>query len=135
MGLLDDLLPKFPPGTIRQVAGVVMVKLNGVDLSRQYAFVAYAEKPDDVLLFPEPGRTGILPEAERVRRHSVNPVYLQTGLNFITLKSYKKSFTVTDVELAVIRSESNCTLGEVNCRAGSITASFLSLQIGSMAAR
>ncbi len=40
MGLLDDLLPKFPPGTIRQVAGVVKVLLNGVD---------YQTKPGAVL--------------------------------------------------------------------------------------
>ena len=31
MGLLDDLLPPFPPGRIRKVFGVVKVQLNGVD--------------------------------------------------------------------------------------------------------
>ena len=40
MGLFDDLLPKFPPGTIRKVAGVIRVQLNGVD---------YQTKPGAVL--------------------------------------------------------------------------------------
>lgn len=81
--------------------GDYTVKLNGVDLSRQYAFVPYAEKPGNALLFPEPARRGALPPLENVRRHAVNPVYLNTGLNAVTIKSYGPALTVTDVELAV----------------------------------
>ncbi len=40
--------------------------------------------------------------AELVRRHSVNPAYVLSGDNVITLKSYKKTFTVIAVELAII---------------------------------
>jgi hypothetical protein len=77
------------------------LKLNTVDLARQYAFTPYADKPADVLLFPEPGRRGALPEPERVRRHPVRPIDLHLGKNTITLKSYRDAFTVTDVELAI----------------------------------
>jgi len=78
------------------------VKLNASDLSRQYAFVPYADRPQDVLLFPEPGRRGPLPDAARVRRHPVRAVDLHTGVNLISIKSYRDPLTVTDVELAII---------------------------------
>ena len=82
------------------------VKLNQVDLSRQYAFVPFAQKPENVLLFPEPGRTGPLPEPENVRRHPVRPVDLQMGINFITIKSYREALTISDVELGIYYRES-----------------------------
>ena len=82
--------------------GNYTVKLNAVDLSRQYAFVPYAERPQDVLLFPEPGRRGPLPEAAKVRRHPVRPIDLHMGVNFIAIKSYRDALTVTDVELAIM---------------------------------
>lgn len=78
------------------------VKLNTVDLSRQYAFVAFAEKPEEVLLFPEPGRRGALPEPEKVRRHPVRPIDLHAGTNYITIKSYRDPLTITDVEVAIL---------------------------------
>ena len=78
------------------------VKINGVDLARQYAFVPYAEKPSHVLLFPEPGRRGPLPPAEKVRRHPVRPADVHAGVNFIAIKSYRDPLTITDVELAII---------------------------------
>jgi hypothetical protein len=77
------------------------VKLNNVDLSRQYAFVPYADEPDDVLLFPEPARRGELPPPNRVRRHPVRPIDLLTGLNHIAIKSYGDPLTVVGVELAI----------------------------------
>jgi len=77
------------------------LKLNSIDLSRQYAYAAYAEKPDDVLLFPEPARRGALPEPRRVRRHPVRPIDLHLGGNFVTIKSYRTPLTITDVELAI----------------------------------
>lgn len=78
------------------------IKLNSMDLSRQYAFVPYADTPEDVLLFPEPARRGALPDPKNVRRHSINPAYVHTGTNVIGLKSYKKAFSVTAVELAIV---------------------------------
>lgn len=77
------------------------VYLNGVDLSRQYAYAAFAENPDDVLLYPEPGRLGALPEPAYVRRHQVRPIDVPLGANYITLKSYAEAFTITHVELAI----------------------------------
>jgi hypothetical protein len=81
--------------------GNYTVKLNTVDLSRQYAFVPFADKPEDVLMFPEPGRRGPLPEPQNVRRHPVRPIDLQTGINFIAVKSYRDPLTITGVELAI----------------------------------
>lgn len=77
------------------------LRLNAVDLARQYAFQPYAEKPECVLLFPEPNRRQALPAPEYVRRHPVRVVDLQTGVNFITIKSYRDPLTITDVELAI----------------------------------
>ncbi len=77
------------------------VELNAVDLSRQYAFVPYAEKPNEALLFPEPGRSGELPPLEKVRRHPVRPIDLHRGVNFISIKSYRDPLTISGVELAI----------------------------------
>ena len=77
------------------------VKLNGIDLSRQYAFMPYAKRPDTVLLFPEPGRKGILPEPDHVRRHPVRPIDLHRGINAVTIRSYGPALTITDIELAI----------------------------------
>jgi len=81
------------------------LKLNTIDLSRQYAYAAFAEQPEDVLLFPEPGRRGARPEPERVRRHPVRPIDLHLGDNFVTIKSYRTPLTITDVELAIYYRE------------------------------
>jgi hypothetical protein len=75
--------------------------LNGVDLSRQYAFIPFAAKPDSVLLFPEPARKGALPAPEQVRRHPVRPIDLHVGVNYITIRSYRDPLTIRDVELAI----------------------------------
>ena len=49
------------------------IKLNGVDLSRQYAFMPYAQQPDARYLFPEPyAQEADVPLAQ-VRRHAVTP--------------------------------------------------------------
>jgi|GEM_PF-1700167 len=77
------------------------LKLNGIDLSRQYAFAAYAAKPDSALLFPEPARKGGLPPPEQVRRHPVRPIDLHMGVNYVTIKSYRNPLTVSDIELAI----------------------------------
>jgi hypothetical protein len=84
------------------------VKLNGTDLSRQYAFVPFANKPESALLFPEPGRTGALPSLEKVRRHSVRPVDLHMGVNVITIQSYCDPLTITDIELAIRYKQRAC---------------------------
>jgi len=81
--------------------GNYTIKLNTVDLARQYAFAAFAETPKNPLLFPEPNRTGVLPAVEKVRRHPVRPIDLHTGVNYITIKSYRDALTITDVELAI----------------------------------
>jgi len=81
--------------------GNYTVLLNTVDLSRQYAFNAYAEKPETANLFPEPNRIGELPPLENIRRHPVRPIDLHTGLNYVTIKSYAEPLTITDVELAI----------------------------------
>jgi hypothetical protein len=77
------------------------VKLNAVDLSRQYAFVPFAEKPTKSLLFPEPNRTSPPPAPEKIRRHPVRPIDLHMGVNFITIQSYRDPLTISDVELAI----------------------------------
>jgi hypothetical protein len=77
------------------------VMLNGIDLSRQYAFSPFADKPECVQLFPEPNRSGALPAPENVRRHPVRPIDLHMGVNFITIKSYGEALTIADVELAI----------------------------------
>ncbi len=77
------------------------LRLNAVDLARQYAYQAFATKPENVLLFPEPNRRQALPAAEFVRRHPVRAIDLQTGINYITIKSYRDPLTITDVELAI----------------------------------
>jgi hypothetical protein len=78
------------------------VKLNTTDLSRQYAFVPYATKPESQLLFPKPGRAGALAPLEKVRRHPVRPIDLRMGVNFVTIKSYRDPMTISDVELAIV---------------------------------
>jgi len=78
------------------------IKLNGVDLSRQYAFMPYATQPDDRYLFPEPYANEAPVPLAQVRRHAVAPINVQTGTNFITLKSYREAMTITDVEVAII---------------------------------
>lgn len=78
------------------------VMLNSIDLSRQYAFLPFAEKPQEVLLFPEPNNKKPLPEPEKARRHPVRHIDLLLGTNFITIKSYKEPLTITDVEIAVM---------------------------------
>ncbi|MBI2194995.1 MAG: hypothetical protein HYU36_23690 [Planctomycetes bacterium] len=82
------------------------LKLNSVDLSRQYAFLPYADKPAEALLFPEPGRSVPPPPLENVRRHPVRPIDLHTGINYVTIKSYKDAMTITDLELAIRYQES-----------------------------
>lgn len=77
------------------------LKLNGVDLSRQYAFQPHAVKPPNALLFPEPDRSLPVPPPEYVRRHPVRPIDLHMGVNFITIKSWKDPLTITGVELAI----------------------------------
>ena len=77
------------------------VLLNAVDLSRQYAFMPYAEKPMQALLFPEPNRRNPAPPVEKVRRHPVRPIDLHLGVNFVTIRSYRDPLTITDVELAI----------------------------------
>ena len=77
------------------------VLLNGIDLSRQYAFVPYAERPENVLLFDEPGRRGPLPAKTNVRRHSARSCDLMTGINEVTIVSHRAAMTVTDVEIAI----------------------------------
>lgn len=81
--------------------GNYTVCLNGIDLARQYAFVPYADSPEDVLLFPEPGRRGALPERKHVRRHRVRANDLFTGVNHITIRSYRAPMTISDVEIAI----------------------------------
>ena len=78
------------------------IKLNGVDLSRQYAFFPYATQPEDRYIFPEPYASEAAVPLAQVRRHAVTPVYLQTGVNFITIKSYRDAMTVTDVEVGIV---------------------------------
>jgi hypothetical protein len=78
------------------------LRLNSVDLSRQYAFMPFAEAPESPLLFPEPIRTAPLPPVEKVRRHPVRPIDLHMGVNYVTVKSYRDAMTVTDVELAIV---------------------------------
>lgn len=76
------------------------VYLNGIDLSRQYVFSAYADQPENVQLFEEPNRQG-LPEPPNVRRHPVRPIDLHMGVNYITIRSYRAALTIDDVELAI----------------------------------
>jgi hypothetical protein len=78
------------------------IKLNGIDLSRQYAFTPYAAQPDDRYIFPEPYANEAPVPLARVRRHAVAPVNVQTGVNFITIKSYREAMTVTDVEVGIV---------------------------------
>ncbi len=77
------------------------IKLNGVDLSRQYAFLPYAEQPADRFIFPEPEARGTPPPLAQVRRHAVAPINVHTGINYLTLKSYRDAFTVTDIEVGI----------------------------------
>lgn len=79
------------------------LKLNGIDLARQYAFMPYALKPENALLFPEPERNpASIPAVEKVRRHKVRAIDLHTGVNFITIKSYRDPMTITDVEVGIV---------------------------------
>jgi hypothetical protein len=77
------------------------LKLNSIDLARQYAFTAYAEAPPHALLFHEPAWRGALPDVKYVRRHPVRAIDLQTGVNRITIKSWKHAMTVVGIELAI----------------------------------
>lgn len=77
------------------------LKLNTIDLARQYAFTPFAEAPPHPLLFPEPAFRGALPDVKYVRRHPVRPLDLQTGVNHITVKSWKHAMTITGIELAI----------------------------------
>jgi hypothetical protein len=108
----DDIARAALEGKIKSIAlqivssdcgdyGNYTVLLNAVDLSRQYAFAAFAEKPQTVELYPEPNRSGEHPPLENVRRHPVRPIDVHTGLNFITIKSYAEPLIITDVELAI----------------------------------
>ena len=76
--------------------------LNGIDLSRQYAFTPYAAQPDDRYLFPEPYANEVPIPLAQVRRHAAAPVNVQTGVNFITIKSYREALTITDVEVGIV---------------------------------
>jgi len=77
------------------------VLLNGVDLSRQYAFAPYADQPENVLLFPEPALRGSGPDRAYVRRHPARTGDLLAGVNDITIRSYGATLTITAVEIAV----------------------------------
>lgn len=78
------------------------LKLNGIDLARQYAYTPYANKPDNRFLFPEPENKMPTVALERVRRHPVRPIDLHQGVNYITIKSWKDAMTISDIELAII---------------------------------
>jgi len=78
------------------------IKLNSVDLSRQYAFMPYATQPEDRYLFPEPYANEAPVPLAQVRRHAVAPVNVHTGINFITIKSYREAMTITDVEVGIL---------------------------------
>jgi len=78
------------------------IKLNSVDLSRQYAFMPYATQPEDRYLFPEPYANEAPVPLAQVRRHAVAPVNAHTGINFITIKSYREAMTITDVEVGIL---------------------------------
>jgi hypothetical protein len=77
------------------------LKMNTVDLARQYDIDASAQKPETALLFPEPGRLAPLPPLENIRRHRVRHIDLHRGVNYLTIKSYGDPMTITDVELGI----------------------------------
>ena len=78
------------------------LKLNGIDLARQYAFTPYANKPESRFLFPEPENKQPPVPVEKVRRHPARAVDLHKGVNYVTIKSWKNAMTVTDVEIAIV---------------------------------
>jgi hypothetical protein len=77
------------------------LKLNTVDLARQYAFSPYAVKPETRFIFPEPDTTMPPVPLEKVRRHRVRAIDLHLGVNYITIKSHSQPLTVVEVELAI----------------------------------
>lgn len=77
------------------------LKLNGTDLARQYAFVPYALKPASRFVFPEPENKQSAVPLENVRRHPARAVDLHLGVNYITIKSWNKAMTISEVELAI----------------------------------
>lgn len=78
------------------------LKLNGIDLARQYAFSPYATKPESRFIFPEPENTLPPVPLENVRRHPARPIDLHQGVNLITIKSWKEAMTISDVEIGII---------------------------------
>ena len=81
---------------------IYTLKLNGIDLARQYSFSPYAVKPESRFVFPEPENTMPPVPLERVRRHAARSIDLHTGVNFITIKSWNHAMTVSDVEIGII---------------------------------
>lgn len=78
------------------------LKLNGIDLARQYAFIPYANKPESRFLFPEPENKQPAVPLEKVRRHPARAVDLHKGINLVTIKSWKNAMTISDVEIAIV---------------------------------
>ena len=109
MGLFDDLIPEFPPGTITQVVGVVRVTLNGVD---------YQTKPGAVLemggvrrtqQFGNDKRTGASEEPVASRFTCEFLVYGETEIETIRdFKGIAEFITDTGNHLAA----DNCSLAE-----------------------
>ncbi|MCE9592434.1 MAG: hypothetical protein K8S99_18160 [Planctomycetes bacterium] len=78
------------------------LKLNGIDLARQYAFLPYATKPESRFIFPEPENTQPAVPPENVRRHPARAIDLHRGVNFVTIKSWKDAMTISDVEIGIV---------------------------------
>ena len=78
------------------------LKLNGIDLARQYAYSPYATKPGDRFIFPEPENTQPPVPLEKVRRHLARAIDLHRGVNFITIKSWKSAMTISDLEIGIM---------------------------------
>lgn len=78
------------------------LKLNGIDLARQYAYTPYATKPPHRLIFPEPENKMPPTPVENVRRHPARAIDLHMGVNYVTIKSWKAAMTVSDVEIAIV---------------------------------
>lgn len=78
------------------------LKLNGIDLARQYAFAPYATKPAHRLIFPEPENKMPETPVENVRRHPARAIDLHTGVNFVTIKSWKSEMKISDVEIGIV---------------------------------
>lgn len=101
----DDAIERIIVQTISPDCGDYnnyTLKLNGIDLARQYAFSPYATRPDSRFIFPEPENAQPPVALENVRRHPARAIDLHMGVNYITIKSWKNAMTLSDLEIAIV---------------------------------